>query len=56
MKQDIKDINETIQFVEKVTRQSIDEYLQINSKVFQARLKGKGNKYDEEVIDKGYDN
>ena len=36
---------------------SIDEYLQINSKVFQARLRGvTGQKYNEEVIDKGYDN
>lgn len=62
LKQDIKDLSELQKLIEKTTRPepSTDEYLTINSKVFQARLKGTGSasvpKYNEEIIDKGYDN
>lgn len=56
IKQDIKDLSELQKHIEATARPepSIDEYLQINSKVFQARLRGVT--YNEEVIDKGYDN
>lgn len=59
IKQDIKDISELQKHIDATARPepSIDEYLQINSKVFKARLRGvTGQKYNEEVIDKGYDN